>query len=393
MKDKQRFWIISVVVLFFFFVTYLSPVMDRRCPDSEPAAQLQEPVYTDFRKEMSEKLATSGVGELRPASTHCEYIPKPEPPSVSLQRGDAKGYLKLVVGRVDTEPAALVVTDTVDNVGFLQGHMDRERLTYKVLNVILKFLPEKEIGQFIDAGSNHGLFAIDAALNGIPHIYAIEPQPLLRQRMRSAFRLNDISAQIDIFPNAVYYKTQKITLTSLEFDGGIAHIDLISPKAPPNPVSSTTTRLDCVPIRSGPIAALKIDIEGFELFGLESAAGLFLHKRVRHVLVEFGPPSRWEEYKTADANKGIAMIKRMYDDWGFDFYLLPSQGYDYMRASGLVDEYMIPGASKFLHLPREKYDNLRDHLQPAGELFVWWQLRDDPIVQAFWKKYVTRPTS
>jgi hypothetical protein len=44
---------------------------------------------------------------------------------------------------------------------------------------------------------------------------------------------------------------------------------------------------------SGRISFLKVDVEGVEIAVIRSAQSLFEQNRVRNMVVEFGPPSRW----------------------------------------------------------------------------------------------------
>lgn len=302
---------------------------------------------------------------------HCKRIPEPEASDKSLTYNVKSIFATTMV---NTEPKSIIVTDNLNTGNSIVDHLQREYISYKVLNNILHSQDRSEIVQFIDAGSNHGVFSVDAALNGATHVYAIEPQPQLRQRMRSTFRLNDVDKIVQIFGNAVLDKDETIQLTNMEGDGGVAHIN-INGKSSGQSINVETMRIDCLPVLQGPIAAMKMDIEGFELFGLESSKAFFNEKRVKNVLVEFGPPSRWIDFNNGTAADGVEMMKKMHDVWEYDLTILPSIGYDYMKKSGLTQEMHVSGVEHLL-LPRENYDIMKHHLEKAGELFVWWKLRN-----------------
>ncbi|KAI8073141.1 hypothetical protein BC940DRAFT_232307 [Gongronella butleri] len=88
-----------------------------------------------------------------------------------------------------------------------------------------------------------------------------------------------------------------------------------------------------------PIQFLKIDVEGFELHALESASKLFERNLVDNVLIEFGPHSRWmntldplrydkKERRRMTIKHCRRVLHQMTGPWGFDLYILPSDGFE-----------------------------------------------------------------
>ncbi|PHZ11532.1 uncharacterized protein RHIMIDRAFT_15525 [Rhizopus microsporus ATCC 52813] len=231
----------------------------------------------------------------------------------------------------------------------------------------------------VDAGSNHGLFSLVAGSSGA-HVIAFEPQTHLQSIINMAGRLNQLSHRLRILPFAVLDQFKKLGMTKFEInDGGIGSLDYNSPNAA---IVTHTIRLDSLPIydrlfsndRSAdkslveleelgndyanmiqtrldkqvqsmnetflfrqPIHFLKIDVEGFEVPALKSAAGLFEQGLVENTILEFGPPSRWdvtvEGYQRMDLRQvrerttrdAKALLHKVVTDWKLDIHLLPAE--------------------------------------------------------------------
>lgn len=198
-----------------------------------------------------------------------------------------------------------------------------------------------------------------------------------------AGRLNQLSHRLRILPFAVLDQFKKLGMTKFEInDGGIGSLDYNSPNAA---IVTHTIRLDSLPMydrlfsndRSAdkslveleelgndyanmiqtrldkqvqsmnetflfrqPIHFLKIDVEGFEIPALKSAAGLFEQGLVENTILEFGPPSRWdvtvEGYQRMDLQQvrerttrdAKALLHKVVTDWKLDIHLLPAEGWE-----------------------------------------------------------------
>ena len=71
------------------------------------------------------------------------------------------------------------------------------------------------------------------------------------------------------------------------------------------------------------ICFLKVDVEGFELHAIPSAAPLFKAGRVHNVVVEFGPPNRWQVANNG-AEDGVRLMHNMQHSHGFEPRLINS---------------------------------------------------------------------
>ncbi|CAM0141139.1 hypothetical protein VKS41_001573 [Umbelopsis sp. WA50703] len=361
-------------------------------------------------------------------------------------------------GVINTKPDVFVAS--LGHIIDVQHHYQREYRIYTLMKWILRVNrrdPErKEPLMMVDAGSNHGLFSMVASVSGA-HTVAFEPQTHLRGVINFGARLNQIASRLRILPFAVLDRFTKVSISNYQInDGGLGQIDFAHGD---NVIQTQTIRLDSIPSydllfpKRGPSALgphdadfgdeytkkiiqgnangitksqekslllrqrihfLKIDVEGFELFALESAKGLFEQKLVDHVVLEFGPPKRWEP--TLDESLGIEeiqkrtkqqakdVLKKAGTDWDFDLYLLPAEGWDktiqWMKprtTEPLVRELLawdFDGkgleqdefeeelktrnniVTEYLPLPVDWVDDFIENMQNIGEMYVWMVRRD-----------------
>jgi hypothetical protein len=294
-----------------------------------------------------------------------------------------------------------------------------------------------------------------AAVSGA-HTVAFEPQTHLRGVINFGARLNQVATRIRILPFAVLNRFTKVSISNYQInDGGLGQIDFSHGD---NVIQTQTIRLDGIPSydrlfpKRGPTALgphdadfgedydsqvihgsendlskaqesdlllrdrihfLKIDVEGFELFALESAKALFDQKLVDHVVLEFGPPDRWES--TLDESLGLGeiqqrtkqqakdVLKQASTAWDFDLYMLPAGGWDrtieWMKqrtteplirklqawdfdGQGLEhDEFEEELKNKgnivteFLPFPPEWIDAFIDDMHSIGEMYIWMARR------------------
>lgn len=283
-----------------------------------------------------------------------------------------------------------------------------------------------------------------------------------------AGRLNQLSHRLRILPFAVLDQFKKLGMTKFEInDGGIGSLDYNSPNAA---IVTHTIRLDSLPMydrlfsndRSAdkslveleelgndyvnmiqtrldkqvqsmnetflfrqPIHFLKIDVEGFEIPALKSAAGLFEQGLVENTILEFGPPSRWdvtvEGYQKMDLQQvrertirdAKALLHKVVTDWKLNIHLLPAEGWEktvrWMIDHGVdlsdgdrtknkvvrklmawefddlprdEDEFEKELDAKknlvteFIDLPKHLIDEYLDDSQSIGEMYLWFTKRD-----------------
>jgi hypothetical protein len=174
-----------------------------------------------------------------------------------------------------------------------------------------------------------------------------------------------------------------------------------------------------------PIHFLKIDVEGFELPALKSAARLFEAGLVEHTVLEFGPPHRWdaivensegkstEEIRKQTMGMAKDILHRAVNEWDLDIYLLPAIGWsktvewmldhgvDYSKGDAKKnkvvhklkawnfdqlaadhDEFEKELESKdnlvteFIPLPDHLIDDYLEASEDIGEMYLWFAKRD-----------------
>lgn len=370
-------------------------------------------------------------------------------------------------GVINTKPDVLVVSN--GNYIDVKNHYHREHRIYTLMKWILRVHrrdPNRDVPLvMVDAGSNHGLFSLIAGSSGARTI-AFEPQTHLQSIINMAGRLNQLSSRLRVLPFAVLDQFKKLGMTKFEInDGGIGSLDYNSPDAA---ITTRTIRLDSLPnydllyaketqnsvlwldqlgpdyaqfieshldrqigkpnsslLFRQPIHFLKIDVEGFEIPALRSAAGLYENGWVENTVLEFGPPSRWdvtvEGYEKMDINQvrqrtmseAKEMLHRAVNDWNLEIRLLPAEGWEktvrWMIEHGVDKSEGDPKKNKvvkklmawkfdalpddhdefekeleakdnlvteFLELPEHLIDSYLDHSQSIGEMYLWFTKKD-----------------
>lgn len=245
-----------------------------------------------------------------------------------------------------------------------------------------------------------------------------------------AGRLNQLSERLRVLPFAVLDKFKKLAMEKVEInDGGIGGLSYNNPNAL---ITTQTIRLDTLPafnrlfpqtaamekslkIATGrkndksimepedlgteyasdinkavdkdnveieesllfrqPIHFLKIDVEGFELPALRSAAKLFENQLVENTVLEFGPPHRWDvtvenaaqmsikQIRDKTMKEAKAVLHRAINEWKLDINLLPAEGWDktvrWMLEHGVDESEGDPSKNKVVRkLNAWKFDNL-----------------------------------
>ncbi|KAG1121357.1 hypothetical protein G6F42_012507 [Rhizopus arrhizus] len=391
-------------------------------------------------------------------------------------------------GVINTKPDVLVVSNT--NYPDVNNHYHREFRIYTLMKWILRVHrrdPERTTPLvMVDAGSNHGLFSLVAGASGA-HTIAFEPQTHLRSVINMAGRLNQLSQRLRVLPFAVLDQFKKLAMEKVEInDGGIGGLSYDNPNAM---ITTQTIRLDTLPaynrlfpqsaamekqlkIDTGrkddksvlepedlgaeyakkieaasdnvsaeipesllfrqPIHFLKIDVEGFELPALRSAAKLFENQLVENTVLEFGPPSRWDvtvpganhmdlkDVRAKTMKEAKAVLHRAVDEWGLDINLLPAEGWEktvkFMIDHGVDLSGGNPSKNKvvqrvnawkfddlpldqdefekelelkenvvteFIRLPARLIDDYLEASQAIGEMYLWFTKKDtqSPVLQ------------
>jgi hypothetical protein len=302
-----------------------------------------------------------------------------------------------------------------------------------------------------------------------------------------AGRLNQLSDRLRVLPFAVLDQFKKLAMEKVEInDGGIGGLSYDNA----NPMITTQTiRLDTLPsynrlfpqsasmqkslkIKSGrrsdksiiepedlgqdyvdeinaaidneaaqiseslafrqPIHFLKIDVEGFELPALRSAAKLFENQLVENTVLEFGPPRRWDvtvpgashmsqkDVRAKTMKEAKDVLHRAVNEWHLDINLLPAEGWEktvrFMIEHGVDesggdasknkvvrklnawkfddlpqdnDEFEKELESKnnlvteFIRLPPHLIDEYLENSESIGEMYLWFTKKNtkSPVLQ------------
>lgn len=181
-----------------------------------------------------------------------------------------------------------------------------------------------------------------------------------------------------------------------------------------------------------PIHFLKIDVEGFEIPALRSAAKLFEKQLVENTVLEFGPPHRWDvtvpgassmsqtEVRAKTMKEAKAVLHRAVNEWHLDINLLPAEGWgktiQFMLDHGVDESGGDPSKNKvvrkvnawnfddlpqdndefekelelkdnlvteFIRLPSYLIDDYLEASESIGEMYIWFtkQNTKSPVLQ------------
>lgn len=145
-------------------------------------------------------------------------------------------------------------------------------------------------GIFLDIGANIGWYSLQAARSGlVQRVVAIEPDAANHRLLQTNITRNALDDRIDAVACAVgaepgmarlhRYKASNLGRHSLLADHGLGGSWV--------PVQTLDRLLDQLDLGDAPIAAAKIDVEGYEPFVVAGAAQAL--RRTRILLVELSP--------------------------------------------------------------------------------------------------------
>jgi FkbM family methyltransferase len=133
---------------------------------------------------------------------------------------------------------------------------------------------------FVDGGANLGLHSLTAAtcVGDAGHVWAFEPDPIAYPIVRANLDLNpDLRARVSLFSEALSRRTEELSLVQEGYSQVQSHaVRAQSGESAGSATGNVTVKAcrldDVVPKdRTSPVAAMKIDIEGFEMEALAGA--------------------------------------------------------------------------------------------------------------------------
>ncbi|MDB4040046.1 FkbM family methyltransferase [Methylophilaceae bacterium] len=132
----------------------------------------------------------------------------------------------------------------------------------KELDVISGFIGHG--GTFLDIGANVGYYSLMAASLGADKILAIEPNPIVLNRLKANIKFNKYEKKIKVFEIGVGEKKDILELR-------VSHKDMGGSTILNNNLNSDKIKIDIMPLEDllrkegiDKVNVLKIDIEGFE---------------------------------------------------------------------------------------------------------------------------------
>ena len=192
----------------------------------------------------------------------------------------------------------------------------------------------------MDAGMNAGFYSLLFAAMGC-HVTAFEVQPELVRLVTLSARLNGFETHLSIHRLAVGSGTGTARIASSKrtfgggvsvrtvqregkSDGGGATLGDESNRDDDESVLRTASLddlIDAQPAVCGRrLAALKLDVESYELFALHGLRRALRSQRVDHIIFEFGGATRWARHNQS-AENGVAALEALADA-GYEIRLI-----------------------------------------------------------------------
>jgi len=181
-------------------------------------------------------------------------------------------------------PSGLVVdwADLAGHTAALFGEHDGD--LYRFLSVAMRAAAKAKPGKprrFVDVGANLGLFSLRIGLGENVAVDAFEPQPGLGSLLAENVVRNGLSGKVRLHPVALGTSEGTVTFRIPEGNSYIASIDLTGNAPSGSDLTVPLRRLDgeLTPEEWVQVAAVKIDVEGFELHVLQGALPLLERHR------------------------------------------------------------------------------------------------------------------
>jgi FkbM family methyltransferase len=263
----------------------------------------------------------------------------------------------------------------------LHSHIQREINGF----AILKDAIEQSTQQpplVLDVGASHGLYSLFAAKLGAD-VIAVEPQQVQCRVILAAAKKNEVDGRITVYHSAVLEKYETVTMRNTDGEGvtivregGTGGNDGMQVKA--FPIYKFLSGGD-----SRRVAFLKIDVNGFDLHAIQSAQSLFAQNRVDNALVEFGPPSHWNDTAGDDPQMGLMTLKNLHTQYGMEPRIIEGWEYNvwpqFISELGMISEAASSKAEKtkvFRLMTDTDKTLLMDSMEAIKEASFLWLVPD-----------------
>lgn len=164
---------------------------------------------------------------------------------------------------------------------------------------------------FVDVGAHFGLYAVLAALRGVPRVLAVEPDPRSLIRLADNIRLNGVETQVRLLAAAASDRSGRACFRpEAARSAGRSRLD------PAGALMVPTLRLDEVIADDGGTIVLKIDVEGHEAAVLDGLGRTLAANRC-FLQVECFEPARGP-LVAGMAARGYALAHRIGEDLYFE---------------------------------------------------------------------------
>jgi FkbM family methyltransferase len=314
-KQRQN---ISIVILFLFIVGYFFNGASRRSIQYSVQGQTET---MDQKKQM-----------IPPHPTRHTYHINPLSHSKAIQSGRSKCHDVNVIGT-----HIKVCAQNMQHFGLFKDHIQRESDVYRLIKRVHKHNPSKA---FVDVGSNHGIMSFFAAKIGAQRIIAVEPNFFLSTLILRGFQQNKMKGAELFNAACIDAKTNETVKLKDHFiaEGAIGTVvrGASGGKQTGNSIPAAPVA-GFLPPEGGIVGVLKIDVEGHELSVMKSLINALRTNawNIENIVIEFGPPSRWQrssrEYTAAYAVNIMSLLR----DEGYEIHVMNSFAYGgFQKKSG-----------------------------------------------------------
>eukprot|EP01097_Dermamoeba_algensis_P006075 TRINITY_DN382_c1_g3_i1.p1 TRINITY_DN382_c1_g3~~TRINITY_DN382_c1_g3_i1.p1 ORF type:complete len:447 (+),score=122.05 TRINITY_DN382_c1_g3_i1:85-1425(+) len=210
----------------------------------------------------------------------------------------------------------------------------------------------------LDVGANLGYFTTYSAKMGC-RVISFEAQPRLLPLFKFSIAMNGLEDQVTLYNNII--TDQPTAKLKIVYQPGCWACSFVEPVPAGQDVVTNANTFLIPPVKVDDIVQedvllMKIDIEGFEVRGLESSKRLLTEHNVENILIEWSP-SRWPRAQTT-LQEGWQWLEKLYDmGYVIRHYELRME---YPREGLKKESFPIMGDA--YEIPRDKLKHLCEFL-------------------------------